>query len=133
MGRHGVPQQRDRPPAAAQVQNRPARRESCDLHWEVSCRRAESHQARPRVPGPSGPVFGLSPQQIGLSVTAAAKAADLGESFTGPSGHVGMAQDLASAGTELPPLMTAERWKNSKMPARYTERQAADGGAVAKY
>ena len=66
-------------------------------------------------------------------MTAAAKAADLGESFTGPSGHVGMAQDLASAGTELPPLMTAERWKNSKMPARYTERQAADGGAVAKY
>ena len=57
----------------------------------------------------------------------------LGEGFTGHSGRVGMAQDLASTGTELPALMTAGRWKNSKMPARYTERQAAGRGAVAKY
>ena len=105
----------------------------CVPHWEATCRRAESHQARPRVPGPSGPVFGLSPQQIGLSVTAAAKAAGLGEGFTGHSGRVGMAQDLVKSGVELPALMTAGRWKSSKMPARYTERQAADRGAVARY
>ena len=79
------------------------------------------------------PVFGLSPQQIGRRVTAAAKAAGLGEGFTGHSGRVGMAQDLAATGTELPALMTAGRWKSSRMPARYTERQAADRGAVAKY
>ena len=79
------------------------------------------------------PVFGLSPQQIGRRVTAAAKAAGLGEGFTGHSGRVGMAQNLASTGTELPALMTAGRWENSKMPARYTERQAAGRGAVAKY
>ena len=71
------------------------------------------------------PVFELSPQQIGRRVNAAAKAAGLGEGFTGHSGRVGMAQDLANTGTELPALMTAGRWKNSKMPARYTERQAA--------
>ena len=53
--------------------------------------------------------------------------------FTGHSGRVGMAQDLASTGTELPALMTAGRWKNSKMPARYTERQVAGRGAVARY
>ena len=29
--------------------------------------------------------------------------------------------------------MTAGRWKSSRMPARYTERQAADRGAVARY
>ena len=29
--------------------------------------------------------------------------------------------------------MTRGRWKRSRMPARYTERQAADRGAVAKY
>ena len=29
--------------------------------------------------------------------------------------------------------MTAGRWKSSGMPARYTERQATDRGAVAKY
>ena len=79
------------------------------------------------------PVFGLSPQQIGRRVTAAAKAAGLGEGFTGHSGRVGMAQDLASTGTELPALMTAGRWTSSKMPARYTERQAAGRGAVARY
>ena len=79
------------------------------------------------------PVFGLSPQQIGRRVNAAAKAAGLGEGFTGHSGRVGMAQDLASTGTELPALMSAGRWKNSKMPARYTERQAAGRGAVANY
>ena len=45
------------------------------------------------------PVFGLSPQQIGRRVTAAAKAAGLGEGFTGHSGRVGMAQDLAATGT----------------------------------
>ena len=53
--------------------------------------------------------------------------------FTGHSGRVGMAQDLAATGVELPALMTAGRWKSSKMPARYTERQAAGRGAVARY
>ena len=53
--------------------------------------------------------------------------------FTGHSGRVGMAQDLARSGVELPELMTAGRWKSSRMPARYTERQAAGRGAVARY
>ena len=44
-----------------------------------------------------------------------------------------MAQDLAASGVELPTLMTAGRWKSSGMPARYTERQAADRGAVDRY
>ena len=79
------------------------------------------------------PVFGLSPRQIGRRVQAAARAAGLGEGFTGHSGRVGMAQDLARTGVELPALMTAGRWKSSRMPARYTERQAADRGAVARY
>ena len=79
------------------------------------------------------PVFGLSPRQIGRRVQAAAVAAGLGEGFTGHSGRVGMAQDLARTGVELPALMTAGRWKSSRMPARYTERQAADRGAVARY
>ena len=64
---------------------------------------------------------------------AAARAAGLGEGYTGHSGRVGMAQDLVKSGVELPALMTAGRWKSSKMPARYTERQAADRGAVARY
>ena len=79
------------------------------------------------------PVFGLSPRQIGRRVKAATVAAGLGEGFTAHSGRVGMAQDLAKSGVELPALMTAGRWKSSRMPARYTERQAADRGAVARY
>ena len=85
------------------------------------------------VVDPSTPVFGLSASQIGRRVNAAAKAAGLGDGFTGHSGRVGMAQDLAASGVELPELMTAGRWKSSRMPARYTERQAAGRGAVARY
>ena len=57
---------------------------------------------------PSTPVFGLSASQISRRVNAA-------------------------AGVELPALMTAGRWKSSRMPARYTERQAVGRGAVARY
>ena len=48
-------------------------------------------------------------------------------------GRGGMAQDLVKNGVELPALMTAGRWKSARMPARYTERQAADRGAVTRY
>ena len=41
--------------------------------------------------------------------------------------------DLVKNGVELPALMTAGRWKSAKLPARYTERQTADRGAVARY
>ena len=44
-----------------------------------------------------------------------------------------MAQDLVKSGVELPALMTAGRWKSSKMPARNTEPQAADRGSVPRY
>ena len=82
---------------------------------------------------PGAPVFGLSARQIGRRVRDAAKAAGLGDGFTGHSGRVGMAQDLAAKGVELPALMAAGRWSSSRMPARYTERQAAGRGAVARY
>ena len=81
----------------------------------------------------NAPIFGLSARQIGRRVKAAAKAAGLGDGFTGHSGRVGMAQDLVATGVELPALMTAGRWKSSRMPARYTERQAAGRGAVVRY
>ena len=82
---------------------------------------------------PGNPVFGLSESQIGRRVRAAALAAGLGDGFTGHSGRVGMAQDLAAAGVELPALMVAGRWQSPRMPARYTARQAAARGAVARY
>ncbi len=63
-------------------------------------------------------------------------AARAGLDPAGISGHscrVGMAQDLAAFGAELPELMVAGRWKSPTMPARYAERVAAGRGAVARY
>ena len=47
--------------------------------------------------------------------------------------HSSHGRDLARAGTELPALITPGWRKNFTMPERYTERQAADRGAVARY
>ena len=58
---------------------------------------------------------------------------NLAPRLSNSSGRVGMAQDLAKTGAQLPALMTAGRWKSSTMPARYTESQAAARGAVARY
>ena len=77
---------------------------------------------------PATPVFGLSAGQIGRRVNAAAKAAGLGDGFTGHSGRVGMAQDLAASGVELPELMTAGRWKSSRMPAQLHRKASSRTG-----
>ena len=63
-------------------------------------------------------------------------AALAGIDASGISGHscrVGMAQDLAAEGAELPAIMQAGRWKSPEMPARYAERMIAGRGAVAKF
>ena len=81
------------------------------------------------------PVFNLHPDTIRRRLQQAARAAGLPgwRDITGHSGRVGMAQDLSAAGFALPELMTAGRWKSLRMRARYTERQAAGRGAVARY
>ena len=84
-------------------------------------------------PDDADSIFGLSDDQIARRVRAAAKAAGLGEGFSGHSARVGMAQDLARAGTELPALMTAGRWQSPTMPARYTRAEQAGRGAIARY
>ena len=78
-------------------------------------------------------LFGLSAEQIGRRISSAAEVAGLGEGFTGHSARVGMAQDLARAGTELPALMTAGRWQSPTMPARYTRAEQAGRGAIARF
>lgn len=88
---------------------------------------------RPEEASAAASIFGLNAAQIGKRVAAAASAAGLGEGFNGHSGRVGMAQDLAASGAELPALMQAGGWKSSQMPARYTAKQAAARGAVAQY
>ena len=78
-------------------------------------------------------VLGLRPNQIAKRIKQAAQAAGLGIGFSGHSPRVGMARDLAMAGTELPSLMTAGRWNSPRMPALYTRNESAGRGAVAQY
>ena len=78
-------------------------------------------------------VFGLRPNQIAMRIKQAAIAAGLGDGFSGHSPRVGMARDLARAGTELTSLMNAGRWRTATMPAHYTRNEAAGKGAVAQF
>ena len=81
----------------------------------------------------TGSVFGLRPNQISARIKQAAQAADLGDGYSGHSPRVGMARDLARAGTELPSLMNAGRWRSPAMPAHYTRNESAGKGAVAQF
>ena len=58
---------------------------------------------RPADVDGAAPIFGLSVRQLPRRIQAMARAAGLGEGFSGHSGRVGMAQDLAASG--LPPLL----------------------------
>ena len=55
------------------------------------------------------------------------------ERVSGHSARVGMTQDLAADGASLVELQTAGRWQSATMPARYSEKQAARRGAVARF
>ena len=79
-------------------------------------------------------VFGLqSGRAVSSRIAAMARAAGLGEGFSGHSPRIGMAQDLAAHGASTSELMVAGRWKAHQMPAHYTREQAAGRGAVARY
>ena len=87
---------------------------------------------RPAQADGAAPIFGLAARQLNRRIQAMARAAGLGEGFSGHSGRVGIAQDLAANGAELLALMVAGRWQSARMPARYTEKQALGRGAVAR-
>lgn len=82
---------------------------------------------------PDDPLFGLKSNQISNRIKRAAAAAGLGDGFSGHSPRIGMARDLARAGTELPRLMTAGRWRSPRMPALYIRNETAAKGAVAEF
>ena len=78
-------------------------------------------------------ILGISPHQIARRIVSAAKAAGLQERYGGHSPRIGMAQDLAIAGVELPALMNAGRWKSPQMPALYIRKLKAKDNAVADW
>ena len=78
-------------------------------------------------------VFGLASNQLSRRIKRAALEAGLGDGFSGHSPRVGMAQDLARIGIELPRLMTAGRWRSPRMPALYTRNETVAKGAVSEF
>ena len=88
---------------------------------------------RPEGAGPEDSVFGLSGRQIGRRVAAAARAAGLGEGFSGHSGRVGLAAELTRAGASTHEIAAAGGWRSAGMVIRYTRKETARRGAVARY
>jgi len=52
--------------------------------------------------------------------------------ISGHSAHVGASQDMASMGEDTLAVMQAGRWKDCRMPARYSARLNARRGGTAK-
>ena len=71
------------------------------------------------------PVFGLSMSQISRRVDSMARAAGLGEGYSGHSGRVGLAIRMTRRGAPLQALQTHGRWRSPSMPARYTRSEKA--------
>ena len=99
----------------------------------ISCHTMKSLDAMRNGATDSDSVIGLRPNQISKRIKQAARAAGLGNGFSGHSPRIGMARDLARAGTELTNLMNAGRWSSTKMPALYTRNETAGKGAVAQF
>ena len=78
-------------------------------------------------------VFGLTINALRARIAAAARAAGLGNGFSGHSLRVGSCQDLTALGAGMPELIQAGGWASSEMPARYAARESAARGAVARY
>ena len=73
----------------------------------------------------AAPVFGLTGEALANRVRAAAKAAGLGDGFTGHSGRIGMARRMVAAGAPNAAVQNQGRWKHGAMVARYTRGQVA--------
>jgi integrase len=54
------------------------------------------------------------------------------ERISGHSARVGAAQDLLALNMDLPSVMQAGRWKDTRMPMRYGEKVLAGRGAMAR-
>ena len=89
---------------------------------------------RPADPAPPARIFGgLTPQQLGRRLTAAAAAAGLPGRLTAHSGRVGLASELTARGASTAAVMRAGAWKTARMVAHYSAGADAERGAVARY
>ena len=74
---------------------------------------------------PAAPVFGLTGETLANRIRAAARAAGLGDAFSGHSGRIGMARRVVAAGAPTAAVLHQGRWKHGDMVARYTRGEAA--------
>ena len=74
---------------------------------------------------PSASVFGLTGEALANRVRAAARAAGLGDGFSGHSGRIGMARRMVAAGAPNAAVQRQGRWKHGDMVARYTRGESA--------
>ncbi|MYA86859.1 MAG: tyrosine-type recombinase/integrase [Boseongicola sp. SB0662_bin_57] len=72
-----------------------------------------------------GSVFGLSGRQVSRRVAAVAKAAGLGEGFSGHSGRVGMAVTMLRKQAPSATIMRQGRWNSERMIGRYGRNETA--------
>jgi len=71
--------------------------------------------------GADDSVFGMCESTIARRVKAAAATAGLGDSISGHSGRVGLAQRMTAAGAPAQAVMVQGRWKNAGTVARHTK------------
>ena len=74
---------------------------------------------------PKASIFGLSDRQISRRISGAAKAAGLGDGFSGHSGRVGMAQRMTRNQAPIAAVMRQGRWTTTRMVGRYTRNESA--------
>ena len=82
-------------------------------------------EIQPQGVDPGTLVFGLTGETLANRVRAVARAAGLGEDFSGHSGRIGMARRMVAAGAPNAAVQRQGRWKHGDMVARYTRGEAA--------
>ena len=74
---------------------------------------------------PNDSVFGICDKQISRRIALAAKAAGLGEGFSGHSGRVGCAVRMTRNGAPVSAVCRQGRWSSARMVNRYTRNESA--------
>ena len=82
---------------------------------------------------PNEPIFAFTDRTIRRRIKAEAEAAGLDGDYSGHSGRVGMAQDMAKNREELPAIMQAGRWVTTRTAIRYTENQRMADSPTARF
>ena len=89
---------------------------------------------KPESANPGDPIFDMSPNTVNRRIKAAAQAAGINPAnISSHSLRIGMAQDLAAHGIDLPGLLLAGRWKTVRMIARYIQNLTARHTPAAQY